>query len=146
MGSLGIMYLLAIAVRRAEPDSRGSTPLQDHGDKDYRIVQADTTAPPLPTVSSSITVVQPQQDTDQREWQGGGPQNRPGGYQGDRGRGRPQPPGPPRRPRCRDYDEKGFCMRGDLCPFDHGNDPVVVEDVNLPNMLAFPGNTNQFFS
>ncbi len=26
--------------------------------------------------------------------------------------------------------EKGFCMRGDMCPFDHGSDPVVVEDVN----------------
>jgi len=33
--------------------------------------------------------------------------------------------------------EKGFCMRGDMCPFDHGSDPVVVEDVNLPNMLPF---------
>ncbi|KAG9492143.1 hypothetical protein GDO78_000581 [Eleutherodactylus coqui] len=40
--------------------------------------------------------------------------------------------------RCRDYDEKGFCMRGDLCPFDHGSDPVVVEDVNLPGILPFP--------
>lgn len=28
-------------------------------------------------------------------------------------------------------------MRGDMCPFDHGSDPVVVEDVNLPNMLSF---------
>uniref|UniRef100_A0A8C2D6Z9 RNA binding motif protein 26 n=1 Tax=Cyprinus carpio TaxID=7962 RepID=A0A8C2D6Z9_CYPCA len=44
--------------------------------------------------------------------------------------------GPPRK-RCRDYDEKGFCMRGDMCPFDHGSDPVVVEDVNLPSMLPF---------
>ncbi|KAH3841862.1 hypothetical protein DPMN_115343 [Dreissena polymorpha] len=31
--------------------------------------------------------------------------------------------------RCRDYDEKGFCVRGDLCPFDHGSDPVIVESV-----------------
>ncbi|XP_051562689.1 RNA-binding protein 26-like isoform X2 [Myxocyprinus asiaticus] len=44
--------------------------------------------------------------------------------------------GPPRK-RCRDYDEKGFCMRGDMCPFDHGSDPVVVEDVNLPSILPF---------
>lgn len=29
--------------------------------------------------------------------------------------------------------EKGFCMRGDLCPFDHGTDPVIVEDVGLPS-------------
>lgn len=28
-------------------------------------------------------------------------------------------------------------MRGDMCPFDHGSDPVVVEDVNLPNILPF---------
>ncbi|XP_028277594.1 RNA-binding protein 27 [Parambassis ranga] len=40
--------------------------------------------------------------------------------------------------RCRDYDEKGFCVRGDLCPFDHGNDPLVVDDVNLPNIIPFP--------
>lgn len=36
------------------------------------------------------------------------------------------------------FTEKGFCMRGDMCPFDHGSDPVVVEDVNLPGMLPFP--------
>ena len=23
-------------------------------------------------------------------------------------------------------------MRGDMCPYDHGMDPLVVEDVNLP--------------
>ncbi|XP_037604559.1 RNA-binding protein 27 isoform X2 [Sebastes umbrosus] len=40
--------------------------------------------------------------------------------------------------RCRDYDEKGFCVRGDLCPFDHGTDPLIVDDVNLPNMIPFP--------
>uniref|UniRef100_T1IBN0 C3H1-type domain-containing protein n=1 Tax=Rhodnius prolixus TaxID=13249 RepID=T1IBN0_RHOPR len=43
--------------------------------------------------------------------------------------------------RCRDFDvnlllpcfkEKGFCMRGDLCPYDHGTDPVILEDVNVP--------------
>ncbi|ELU08203.1 hypothetical protein CAPTEDRAFT_222739 [Capitella teleta] len=45
----------------------------------------------------------------------------------------------PSRPRCRDYDEKGFCMRGDLCPFDHGADPVVVEDVHLSNVLKLQG-------
>jgi len=32
------------------------------------------------------------------------------------------------KPRCRDYDEKGFCLRGDLCKFDHGTDAVVLED------------------
>ncbi|KAK9701193.1 hypothetical protein K7432_011827 [Basidiobolus ranarum] len=34
----------------------------------------------------------------------------------------------PRRQRCRDYDEKGYCMRGDLCPYDHGVDRIVVDD------------------
>ena len=35
--------------------------------------------------------------------------------------------------------EKGFCMRGEFCPFDHGNDPLVVEDVNMPGIvLGFP--------
>ena len=37
-------------------------------------------------------------------------------------------PSPAKRPRCRDYDEKGFCLRGDLCKFDHGSDAVVLED------------------
>ncbi|CAH1777382.1 unnamed protein product [Owenia fusiformis] len=54
----------------------------------------------------------------------------------------PWRPPPPRRQRCRDYDEKGFCMRGDLCQFDHGVDPVIVEDVNLPKVLSFPGGPN----
>ncbi|XP_035204634.1 RNA-binding protein 26-like, partial [Stegodyphus dumicola] len=35
--------------------------------------------------------------------------------------------------RCQDYDEKGYCMRGDLCVFDHGADPLVVEDVSVLN-------------
>lgn len=35
--------------------------------------------------------------------------------------------------RCQDYDEKGYCMRGDLCVFDHGNDPLVVDDVSVLN-------------
>ena len=34
----------------------------------------------------------------------------------------------PKGPRCRDYDVKGFCLRGDLCRYDHGNDAVVLED------------------
>lgn len=36
------------------------------------------------------------------------------------------------------HTEKGFCVRGDLCPFDHGNDPLIVDDVNLPSMIPFP--------
>lgn len=33
-----------------------------------------------------------------------------------------------KKPRCRDYDEKGFCLKGDHCKFDHGTDAVVLED------------------
>ena len=39
--------------------------------------------------------------------------------------------------RCRDYDEKGYCMRGDLCLYDHGTDPVILEDVELSSMLNY---------
>ncbi|VVC40793.1 PWI domain,Zinc finger, CCCH-type,RNA recognition motif domain [Cinara cedri] len=28
--------------------------------------------------------------------------------------------------RCVDFDEKGYCMKGDLCVYDHGKDPVVL--------------------
>ncbi|NWR67980.1 RBM27 protein, partial [Bucorvus abyssinicus] len=45
---------------------------------------------------------------------------------------------PPPKKRCRDYDERGFCVFGDLCPFDHGNDPLVVDEVSLPSMIPFP--------
>ncbi|XP_053575254.1 RNA-binding protein 27 [Bombina bombina] len=45
---------------------------------------------------------------------------------------------PPPKMRCRDYDERGYCVLGDLCQFDHGNDPLVVDDVSLPSMIPFP--------
>ena len=42
----------------------------------------------------------------------------------------PQLPGimsqPQVKPRCRDYDTKGYCTRGNACPFEHGNDPMIV--------------------
>lgn len=31
-----------------------------------------------------------------------------------------------RVPRCRDYDTKGFCARGNSCKFEHGNDSIYV--------------------
>lgn len=49
---------------------------------------------------------------------------------------------PPSKARCRDYDEQGLCLLGNLCPYDHGIDPVIVEDVNLPvpaSLITFPG-------
>jgi hypothetical protein len=31
-----------------------------------------------------------------------------------------------RRQRCRDYDTKGYCARGNTCMFEHGNDSIFV--------------------
>uniref|UniRef100_A0A1L8DFL6 Putative rna-binding protein 27 isoform x2 n=1 Tax=Nyssomyia neivai TaxID=330878 RepID=A0A1L8DFL6_9DIPT len=42
------------------------------------------------------------------------------------------------RQRCRDFDEKGYCMRGETCPWDHGVDPVVLEDINNPLIISQP--------
>ncbi|MCL7051404.1 hypothetical protein MKW94_002399 [Papaver nudicaule] len=45
--------------------------------------------------------------------------------------------------RCRDFEERGFCLRGDMCPMEHGVNRIVVEDVqslsqfNLP--VSIPG-------
>lgn len=36
------------------------------------------------------------------------------------------------------FAERGFCVLGDLCQFDHGNDPLVVDEVSLPSMIPFP--------
>lgn len=59
--------------------------------------------------------------------------------------------------RCRDYDEKGFCMKGDQCTFDHGSDAVILEDSSLaaynpttdtsvppPPLLVGPGGGGAF--
>eukprot|EP00850_Spirogloea_muscicola_P023521 SM000363S13645 [mRNA] locus=s363:53475:60276:- [translate_table: standard] len=100
---------------------------------------------------------------------GPGPQLQPGFYGAGRGlpSSRPPPlPGPPlpmpvgpppwaafarlpppvpeqaRRPaRCIDFEERGFCLRGDLCPMDHGTNHIIVEDMqqfNLPGALPVP--------
>ncbi|KAK6740636.1 hypothetical protein RB195_008852 [Necator americanus] len=47
-----------------------------------------------------------------------------------------------RKRRCRDYEEKGYCMRGDMCLFDHGPDPVVVDDSALEKMVKIPDKTS----
>ncbi|XP_042025358.1 zinc finger CCCH domain-containing protein 41-like [Salvia splendens] len=47
------------------------------------------------------------------------------------------------RQRCRDFEERGFCLRGDMCLMEHGVNRIVVEDVqslsqfNLP--VSLPG-------
>ncbi|MFH4977976.1 hypothetical protein AB6A40_004685 [Gnathostoma spinigerum] len=38
--------------------------------------------------------------------------------------------------RCRDYDEKGYCRKGEQCQYDHGPDPVVVDDIALEMMVG----------
>ncbi|OQR79291.1 RNA-binding protein 26-like, partial [Tropilaelaps mercedesae] len=37
-----------------------------------------------------------------------------------------------RRDRCRDFDEQGFCIQGELCPYDHGADPVILDSTVPP--------------
>ncbi|KOS17991.1 putative RNA-binding protein [Escovopsis weberi] len=34
-----------------------------------------------------------------------------------------------RRARCRDFDTKGYCSRGNTCTYDHGNDSIYVPSV-----------------
>lgn len=36
------------------------------------------------------------------------------------------------RQRCRDFEERGFCLRGDMCPMEHGVNRIVIEDVQVP--------------
>lgn len=35
------------------------------------------------------------------------------------------------RQRCRDFEERGFCLRGDMCPMEHGINRIVVDDVQV---------------
>ena len=41
------------------------------------------------------------------------------------------------RPRCADFEERGYCLRGDLCPLDHGANRIVVEDVQVCAATSF---------
>jgi len=36
------------------------------------------------------------------------------------------PPLKKRGERCRDYDNKGFCVRGSACPYEHGDDHLII--------------------
>ncbi|GAB4846716.1 hypothetical protein Ancab_025722 [Ancistrocladus abbreviatus] len=42
------------------------------------------------------------------------------------------------RQRCRDFDELGFCLRGDMCPMEHGVNRIVVEDVQSLSQFNLP--------
>ena len=35
------------------------------------------------------------------------------------------------RQHCRDFEERGFCLRGDMCPMEHGVNHIVVDDVQV---------------
>uniref|UniRef100_A0ACB8FK87 RNA-binding protein 26 n=1 Tax=Sphaerodactylus townsendi TaxID=933632 RepID=A0ACB8FK87_9SAUR len=86
---------------------------------------------PVPTLSSTITVIAPAHhgNNTTESWSEFHEEQMDHNSYG-------RPPLPKKR--CRDYDEKGFCMRGDMCPFDHGSDPVVVED---PSGMDAPPNS-----
>lgn len=47
--------------------------------------------------------------------------------------------------RCRDYDEKGVCMRGDLCPYEHGADRIVVDEASI-GRFGIPPVTDPFIT
>jgi RNA-binding protein 26 len=40
---------------------------------------------------------------------------------------------PPRRGRCRDYDQKGFCARGNTCMYEHGENSIWVPPGQKPD-------------
>ena len=48
--------------------------------------------------------------------------------------------------RCRDYDTKGYCTRGNACPFNHGDNPIMVpgqQDGGTPTSFDLT-NANKF--
>ncbi|XP_061482532.1 RNA-binding protein 26 [Rhineura floridana] len=109
---------------RTEPLESNYTPVSS-------VTNISSSHYPAPTLSSTITVIAPAHhgNNTTESWSDFHEEQLDHNSYG-------RPPLPKKR--CRDYDEKGFCMRGDMCPFDHGSDPVVVEDVNLPGILPFP--------
>ena len=38
--------------------------------------------------------------------------------------------------KCPDYEEKGFCKKGDSCPFDHGSDPFKVDKLPTDSFIS----------
>lgn len=49
-----------------------------------------------------------------------------------------------KRQRCRDFDEKGYCVRGETCPWDHGVNPVVLEGINNPTLIGMPSHLREY--
>jgi len=46
--------------------------------------------------------------------------------------------------RCSDYDGKGFCMKGDHCPYDHGTDAISVGNEDLDDVVSSALNQPDF--
>ncbi|EJT98931.1 hypothetical protein DACRYDRAFT_101554 [Dacryopinax primogenitus] len=66
-------------------------------------------------------------------WRGQGPRGRGRGGRGGRGGGPPSgPSGRDRREPCRDFHDRGYCARGMMCPFSHGDNMPMV-----PPMMPF---------
>ncbi|KAF5740402.1 zinc finger CCCH domain-containing protein 41 [Tripterygium wilfordii] len=42
------------------------------------------------------------------------------------------------RHRCRDFEERGFCLRGDMCPMEHGVNHIVIKDVQSLSQFNLP--------
>ncbi|GAB2225819.1 hypothetical protein Drorol1_Dr00021586 [Drosera rotundifolia] len=42
------------------------------------------------------------------------------------------------RQRCIDFEERGFCLRGDMCPMEHGLNRIVIEDVQSLSQFNLP--------
>ncbi|XP_077219961.1 zinc finger CCCH domain-containing protein 27-like isoform X2 [Tasmannia lanceolata] len=42
------------------------------------------------------------------------------------------------RQHCRDFEERGFCLRGDMCPMEHGVNRIVVDDVQSLSQFNLP--------
>ncbi|CAD6263939.1 unnamed protein product [Miscanthus lutarioriparius] len=42
------------------------------------------------------------------------------------------------RQRCRDFEERGFCLRGDMCPMEHGVNRIVVDDMQSLSQFNLP--------
>ncbi|XDG09655.1 hypothetical protein ABKA04_009270 [Annulohypoxylon sp. FPYF3050] len=49
-------------------------------------------------------------------------------------------PTPRRRKRCRDYDTKGYCSRGNKCRFEHGADSLTLPPLGPPGDEYDPSN------
>ncbi|XP_073041016.1 zinc finger CCCH domain-containing protein 41-like [Primulina eburnea] len=42
------------------------------------------------------------------------------------------------RKHCRDFEELGFCLRGNLCPMEHGVNRIIIDDVQSLSQFNLP--------